>query len=190
MSEESILSSNEETTPVENTESQAVVNESPAVTNVELTQLLSEEYRDAANLKDFKDVNQLAKSYVELQKLVGNSIRLPAEDASPEAISDFYEKIKNVEGVLIKNDENLLNKLGKPEKAEEYDFNHIVEKVPEIEADLNAFKETAFELGLTKDQASKLAEMRFNEIESSIKEMEVSRQNGEQALKQLWGQGS
>lgn len=164
--------------------------QSPAATNqqaIELSQLLSEEYRDLGNLKDFKDVNQLAKSYVELQRMVGNSIRIPGQDASEEARQDFLNKIKDVEGVLIKNDEQLLNKLGKPETADEYDFSTLTEDQFILE-DLNNFKQTAHELGLTKEQASKLAEIRAKEFESLNIEMESTRKAGEEALRKAWGQ--
>ena len=58
------------------------------------------------SLATIKDVGSLAKSYVEAQKLVGGSIRLPKADAKPEE-----------RATLVRD---LQTKLGLPEKPEGY----------------------------------------------------------------------
>ena len=61
---------------------------------------LAEDLRSEPSLKDFKDINSLAKSHVSAQKMLGGSIRIPGEDASDEARQEFYSKLSNVEGVV------------------------------------------------------------------------------------------
>lgn len=51
-----------------------------------------EEYREY--LKDINDIPTLAKQYVERGKFLGQSIRIPGEDASPEARKEFVDKVK------------------------------------------------------------------------------------------------
>jgi len=69
-----------------------------------LEELLPEEFegRDGV-LEKFKDVPSLAKSYKELQKSLGSSVRVPAPEASNEERSAFFQR------------------LGTPESADEYE---------------------------------------------------------------------
>ena len=54
---------------------------------------LSDELKDSKSLKDFKDVEALAKSYIGLKSMQGNSIRIHGPDASDEAVAENYQKI-------------------------------------------------------------------------------------------------
>ena len=187
---ENTLSTETDTTTEQTSE--AAPEASPAATNVELTNLLSEEYKESSNLKDFKSVDDLAKSYINLQGMVGNSIRVPAEDASPEAKQEFLNKIKDVDGVLLRNDENLYDKLGRPENPDAYKFEETIktelyDQVPGLSDELASFKETAHKLGLSKEQAQALVDMRLKGVESHIEQWGEHRNNSEQALKQQWG---
>lgn len=184
------IESNSTESVAEQQSSEAVVNQ--AATNIEFVNTISEDLRAQGNLKDFKDVDQLAKSYIELQRMVGNSVRIPSEDASDEAKTDFLSKIKDVDGVLLKNDEALLNKLGKPETVNDYDFAEIVNpdvvgSVPAFNDELNHFKNIAHEAGLTNEQAQKLVEMRISSIEAQHSQIEAQRTEAEAELKKLWG---
>ena len=78
------------------------------VTSPDWREALPQELRGEKSLASFKDVGTLAKSYVEAQKLVGGSIRIPGADAKPEEWGAVYDK------------------LGRPSKPEGYEF-----KVPE-----------------------------------------------------------
>ena len=66
---------------------------------------LPEEVRNDPSLSDIKDVGSMAKSYINGQKLIGkNRIALPVEGATDEEISMFHSQ------------------LGRPEKADGYQF--------------------------------------------------------------------
>jgi len=58
---------------------------------------LPTELQSEKSLQSFKDLPALAKSYVEAQKMIGGSIRLPKPDAPPEerekVIGDIYTKL-------------------------------------------------------------------------------------------------
>lgn len=80
----------------------------------------------AEKLKKFGKVGDLAKSYLELEGKLGNSIVKPGENASAEEIENFYRG------------------LGKPESADKYS----------IEGDdAKMFREMAYKNNLTDEQA-------------------------------------
>lgn len=186
---------------VENTtvESSAPETTATAETNqvkpaeVSFIETISEDLRAQGNLKDFNSVDDLAKSYVNLQRMVGNSVRIPPEDASPEAKKEFLDKIKDIDGILLKDDENLFNKLGRPETADQYKFEEIIAKdladtVPSLYEEVDDFKQIAHEIGLTNEQAAKLVEMRMNTLKGSQENMQLAREDAEAKLKEMWGQ--
>lgn len=178
--------------------SPAVTNQAPEAPAVEtaapdnILGMISEDLQGMGNLKDFKDVNQLAKSYVELQRMVGNSVRIPAEDASTEARQDFLDKIKDVDGVLLKEDENLYNKLGRPEDPDAYQLEDLINPdlytvAPELSNEVDEYKKIAHELGLNKNQASELLKMRLQGLDA-VKETHIQqKEQAAQQLKQMWG---
>ncbi len=47
---------------------------------------INPEFANNQSLQEYKDINGLAKSHIELQKMMGSSIRIPAENASPEHV--------------------------------------------------------------------------------------------------------
>ena len=153
---------------------------------------INEEYKQQSNLKDFKDINDLAKSYIELDRMRGNSLRIPPNDASPEAKEEFYNKLKNIDGVLLKNDEKLLEKLGKPERPEAYTVERLIdpqllETVPNLKQDISEFKSTAFELGLTNTQVETLVQKRIDALKAITQDSINKKQETTSLLKQTWG---
>jgi hypothetical protein len=100
---------------------------------------LSEDLRDQKALHDFKDVDGLAKSYLHLNSMIGKKIG----ELSPEELGDVY------------------NKLGRPEKSEEY---ALPDKVNDQFK--GWYTESAHKLGLTQDQARGLAES-YLELENA-----------------------
>lgn len=176
----------------------ATTTEAPEVTTTpteapkEFVDTLSDDLQGLSNLRDFKSANELAKSYVELQRMVGNSVRIPAEDASDEAKQDFLDKIKDVDGVLIKNDEKLFDKLGRPEAPEKYNLEELVTQelagIPEIGQEVENFKALAHEIGLTEDQARKLVDNQVQQRTKQIELQQAVRTDSEQELRKAWGQ--
>jgi hypothetical protein len=113
------------------------------------------------SLEPIKDFHGLTKSYIEAQKMIGGSIRLPPKDAKPEdrtkAVNDILGKLRK-EGVI----ESV------PESPDKYDI-----KTPTMEGWkgneplITGFKEIAHKTGVTPTQAQALFDWYLNFQESS-----------------------
>lgn len=189
MTEETLeaTSSTEVTADTASTESVA------EVSDVSFLDSLSEDLKSEPSLKDFKDVEGLAKSYVSAQKMIGNSIRIPSEDAGDEAREEFYKKLESVPGVARLPEEGneeainqFLTKLGRPENAADYKL-EIPEDIPIDDGALNSFKELAHKVGLTSTQAKKLMEFEVGRAKAHTEASEEARIAAETALKEVWG---
>ena len=98
----------------------------------------------------------LTKSYVEAQKMIGNSLRLPGKDAKPEdrekAVNDILGKLR--EGGILE---------AVPESPEKYEI-----KLPQIEGFeaneplLTGFKQVAHKIGVTPSQAQGMFDWYLN----------------------------
>lgn len=182
----------EETTNTEATVANSATAEAPK-TEGGFLDSLAEDLRGEASLKDFKDASALAKSYVNAQRMLGNSVRIPGEDASDEARAEFYKKLTDVPGVMQSPDweneesvNNFYDQLGRPKTASEYKY-EAPEGV-EIDADQSAhFNELAHKLGLTNKQAQALVEFRSQEVLAESEALEAAKTQGESALKEIWG---
>lgn len=151
---------------------------------------VSEDYKDL--VKDYNTVDDLAKTLKSSQEMIGRSIRIPTEDASEEAKQEFYNKLKEVPGITRLPDPNdtealnsFYNSLGRPESPDNYKID--VEEGVDPNT-LNQFTELAHSIGLTNEQAAKLAQFesaRYKDYEESIVE---GRNKAEEALKAEWGQ--
>jgi hypothetical protein len=110
-------------------------------------ELLSDEYKTHQSLQQYKDLNGLVKTHLELEKTLGNRVKLPDENSTEEEINKFYTK------------------LGRPEEASKYELTDP-EELPEgfnINGEsLTEFKNLAFKLGLTSSQANSLREHYLN----------------------------
>jgi hypothetical protein len=129
--------------------------------------------------KDWTEVGPtLAKGYVETKKMVGGSLKLPKEDATPEERAAFYTA------------------LGRPESPDKYAV-----KAPEFPAEagippldqaaLGDFLGTFHELGLTSAQAQGILD-KYGDytLQTADKFTEFNAQNrkvAEASLKKEWG---
>ena len=95
--------------------------------------------REWVTKRQFKDVAAIAKTAYEQEKMLGNAIRVPGKDAKPEDVEAY------------------LNKLGRPEKADGYDFTvpkDLPEHLPYDAERATGFKALAHSQGLTAKQAA------------------------------------
>jgi hypothetical protein len=161
-----------------------------AATNIDFMSLIDEQIRSQSNIKDFKDATSLAKSYLELQKMVGGSIRIPSKDASPEAKQDFFNKLKDIDGVILRDDKDLYTKLGRPESADKYDIDQMIPDNLRLnfKSDIDMFKKVAFDLGLSNSQTKKLAEKQLSIIEENNRRAAEEKSRAEESLRKFWGQ--
>lgn len=103
----------------------------------DLASILPPEYKDSPALKDYKDIGGLVKSHLNLQSMVGNSIKVPTDD-NPDSWAQVY------------------NKLGRPEKPDGYEFDLGEDlKDAQLNPELTGWaKELFHKHGLTKAQAN------------------------------------
>jgi len=133
--------------------------------------LVPEELRDHPSLSPIKDVPNLARSYVNAQRLIGtDKLPLPANPTDEDL-------------------DNIYSRLGRPESPDEYgiqaDGNILTE-------DATArFKEIAHALRFTPDQATGILNYYLSEASNSAEGMQVAVQEQakqtEAELRQEWG---
>jgi len=172
---------------------QTVQSEPVTVETSDWKSSLAEDLRSSDSLKDFKDINGLAKSYISAQQMIGNSIRIPGPDASDEAKAEFYNKLQSVPGVTrLPNPEDkasmdqFYNSLGRPESADKYNLK-FAEGMVVDEAAVSNFKQIAHSIGLTNEQANKLAEFEAARYKAYEENIINSRSEAENLLKSEWG---
>lgn len=103
--------------------------------------VLDEGTRGWLQTKGYADVSALANAAREGEKLLGNAVRIPGKDATPEEREAF------------------LNKLGRPEKVDGYQFTppkDLPEGLPYDGDRAKAFAGVAHKLGITQEQAAGL----------------------------------
>ena len=132
------------------------------------------------------------KQFVDLQAYVGDSIRAPHPDASPETWAEFRAKLQDkVPGLVEMNVEDddavthTMRALGMPEEAGGYSMPEI-ENAENLQA-VAGFNEWAHEARLTQRQFETLAK-RFSESElKRAEESAASHNEGMEALQREWG---
>ena len=114
-------------------------------------------------LEKFKDVPALAKSYKELQKSLGSSVRVPAPEASQEERSEFFRR------------------LGTPESADGYE---VLEGAEEWSKKV---KEAAHRAHLTKDQWRTLGQMQAKEAAQEKEAFEQDLSASQESARSRYG---
>jgi hypothetical protein len=136
---------------------------------------LPEELQGVKTLEKFKDINGLAKSYVETEKYFEGAIRIPKEGASDEEWSNYY------------------GKLGRPDTPEDYDFAKT--ELPEgmnYDTDFEkGFLARAHKNGFNNDQVKDMYDWYNDATKGAYVDNQVSTQNSEQKteieLRADWG---
>ena len=139
------------------------------------TAQLPDDYKDDPDFTGHAKLGDLAKNYKELKAKAEKSIEVPGENATDEEQAAFY------------------NKLGRPEKAEDYEFK--TSDIPDgltLSDDLvQGFRGKAHSLGLNKGQAQVLFNWYmetsvglYNAHKGTLKQ-ESEKQT--KALKEEWG---
>lgn len=163
------------TQTTESTESTSTATTPSEFTMDQLLSTLDDETKASPSWEKFKNPADVAKSYLELQKMVGHKGDFVGEDATPEEFQEMWSK------------------LGKPKDVAGYDI-----KVPEefkmydgaTERATKAM-EIAHEANLTKAQADKLFtglfEMEANDISNATAFETQKLEESRDALKAEWG---
>ena len=133
-------------------------------------QHIDEGYRNDPSLSTYKDINGMAKSLINAQKMVGaDKVAIPGSWATEDDWSQVYSK------------------LGRPETSDKYDLSFD----QDTEENGQWFKETAHKIGLSQNQASQLlaayGERANVETGAGEVDLESHRVTLEQDLRKDWG---
>jgi hypothetical protein len=158
----------------------------------EILEVIPEEYRDHKSLEDFKDVGELAKSFVETKALVGNSIRIPSADAGPEAQQEFWQKlIDRDDRLMLKPDftveeqsQEFFRTLGQPEEPSGYENPEELSLPEDVEAEM---REILHPIGLTKIQYKKVMEALNKRHSDTLENLTTAHTEDITKLKEKWG---
>ena len=132
---------------------------------------LPEDLKNDPTLKNFKDVESLAKTVVHQQKQMGNRIPIPK---TPEEQMEVY------------------NKLGRPETPDNYEIIVPETHTEYLGADqIKEFTNVAHNIGLNNDQVKQLVDFQVKSIDAQAQryqaDIAVQKQQTEEALKKEWG---
>ena len=149
---------------------------------------LPEEIRDNPSLADVKTIEDLAKTHINAQSMLGNSIRVPGPEAGDDARKEFYDKILDKAPGLMPspNPEDqeaqaaLWKKLGRPEDSAAYEM-------PEGITGLDELRDYAHSAGLTKKQFQELAKVMGENLISRNEGKERDFNESIKGLKREWG---
>lgn len=134
-----------------------------------------EDYREEKTLSKYQSVGDLAKGHVHLSRMMGNSVKIPGEDATDDERNDFYTK------------------LGRPETADKYEYERpdLPEGMAYDETSETAFKQLAHDQGLSQKQLGSILDFynKFaldSQIDQKLK-MDEAYFKGEASLQKEWG---
>jgi hypothetical protein len=161
MSDESLEVQQVET--VEAVEPQQVVESKP----VSWIDSLSDELKGNATLSKFKDVESLAKSYVNAQKLIGSSVKVPGEGATEQELAEFY------------------GKLGRPESVDKYNLPELT--TGETFEDLKDSLERMHKANLTDAQVKEILAIHNDRHSKMLEAIQEKAKADEESVKKLWG---
>ena len=152
---------------------------------------LPDTLRDNPEIQRTESVEALAKRFLDTKQMVGNSLRMPTNEAGQESIDAFTTKILANEtlGLMKRPDASneevmgaVYDSLGRPANAEGY---AVVEG-----ADLLSYKAMAAEahrLGLSKAQFEGLASSQIAMATEQTVALQAEQKAGNDALRQEWG---
>jgi hypothetical protein len=136
------------------------------------------EIKDHPSVKRYKSVEELAKGHIELEKRIGlKGVLIPSDTSSDEVKNEFYKAI------------------GRPDTADGYPdpvLDNLHEGVKSISAtDMKAFKEKAFELGISAKAAQGILDWHLGLSSQRLTdwdtEQKTSRDKAITALRSKWG---
>lgn len=156
-------------------ETQAPVVDTPAPEATFETTAIPETFAESA-IGKYATVGDLAKGYEEAQKLIGAKGILPPKEGDAADLERYYKD------------------LGRPDKAEAYEFGKIEGLHPNLEMkpeDMAGFKDLMHKHGITSKQADGIYQDYFGLLSSAMKRNDeasgVSKHAAETTLRTEWG---
>lgn len=154
---------------------------------------LPEDLRGNATLQDIKDIPALAKRLIDTKAMVGNSVRIPGDDAPAEDMAAFRKSLieKNVGLMGVPDSDNaeamaeVYKAMGQPDDATGY-------VKPENWAGMTDERfgflaAEAHKVGMSKSQFGTMAEALAKEANTNQENYAADHQAGMDTLKGEWG---
>ena len=141
---------------------------------------IPEDLRDRQEWGRVDSIQDVFKNYIEGQKTISQSVRIPDANSTPDDIQKFYTK------------------LGKPASVSDYTFDYTPKEgyvLGKQDYDFSAFQEIAGKANLTKDQYATLANLYLDTQNMNYQAMQERQANevaselqrAELQLRQDWG---
>lgn len=136
------------------------------------------QYANNPNFTKYKTVKDFASGYESLVSRLGTAVNIPNQYSTQEQIDEFY------------------NKLGRPESADNYQFQDKLPEGFEIDEKLDAsYRDLAYQIGLTSTQAQKLRDFYNSAVEAAYlgnqKEVQTrlaqAHEQNVNEIKEMWG---
>lgn len=158
----------------------------------EILETLPEDLRSNETLSRYNSLEELAKGFIETKSMVGNSIRVPSEDAGAEARTEFINKLINkAPELMIKPDftnpeqsEEFFTTLGVPDDFSKYQNPEGVELPQETEAEL---RQVLHQARLTPAQYAKVVDQLSAMNKQAMENYSSSKQAEMTELAGKWG---
>lgn len=145
---------------------------------------------EALSMFTEKTPDDFIKTAINSQKMIGNSIRIPGEDADEGALDKFYGKLQGVKGVIVaKDDQALRASLGVPDdpSAYEVDLSGLPEDIQIEQSELDAKRQYWHKLGLSPSQVKVATEEWIQQEIADDAEWKKASVDAEKALKAEFG---
>jgi len=155
---------------------------------------LPEPLRDAPFIGKAETVDDAIGKLAHAAQYMGTAVKVPQQDAAPEDIQAFFDKIKDVSGVarLPSVDDPdgmtaLMMKLGMPAESSEYALPEI-EGFTWAEGVANDLRDYALQSGMTKAQFEKFSTLIAEQSLADNTQAERDLMDQRKALRDEWGE--
>jgi hypothetical protein len=136
----------------------------------EVVKAIPEELRNDKSFEPIKDFTGLMTSFRDGQKMIGGSVRIPKEDAKPEEIEAFY------------------NKLGRPEKSDGYKYSLPYPEYIAWDQDrIKDFVANAHKSGFTPKQVQTALDWYGKTVAEDYQAKKTAFESATATLKTEWG---
>ena len=147
---------------------------------------LPEDIRGAKAFESVKDVDSLAKQFLDAQSHIGNSIRIPGEEAGQEAIDAFHQKLMNKTDLMVKpttpeDYAKVFESMGKPEDGKGY-------TVPEgTEGNYDHLREMALNANMTNKQFESMVQSVASLDAAALESQQTQQAESRGVVEKEWG---
>ena len=172
----------EETT---STTTEAAATQADISTSTDWRASLPEDIRSSKVFDSVQDVNSLAKQFMDAQSHIGNSIRIPGEDAGQEAVDAFHQKLMNKTDLMVKpttpeDYQKVFKSMGMPEDGKGYVNPEGVEGYEHL-------RELALNANMTNKQFESMVNSVAQLDASALETQQASQAEGRGVVEKEWG---